>query len=82
MRGKIKKIVSNHNNLRTTEMEGEFSEPPTVGQPFTIFGEALEEKEGVRMIRTTPVKEVGLITGGDLVFKTENSEYELEIHPE
>jgi hypothetical protein len=81
MKGKLKKIVSTHNNLRTTEMEGEFHKPPIIGQDFVIFGKALDPDADVRMIRTTPVKALKDIADYRMVFFTQNSEYELEIYP-
>lgn len=80
MKGKLKKIVSTHNNLRTTEMEGEFHKPPIIGQDFVIFGKALTEGMDVRMIRTTTVKDIKDLDGR-FVFFTQNSEYELDIYP-
>jgi len=64
------KIESNHNNLRTNEMEGVCTDLPEVGKRFLIFGEGLEF--GHRVITTTRVQEVE-----GHVFRTKNSTYEL-----
>lgn len=76
MKGKLVRIKSNHENMRTTEMIGEFVWPPTIGKCFRIFGESLTEGEKYRVIMTTKVKEIkreeGIIT-----FKTANTTYKL-----
>lgn len=69
---KLTKITSAHNNLRTNEVVGKCCELPKVGEIFVMYAEGLEY--GTRMISTSPVKEVH-----ELGFKTENSEYKLEV---
>jgi len=80
--GVLEKINSNHNNLRTTSMQGVFESFPDVGEQFIIFGEGIEF--GNRMIHTTPVKEI-LELGKDnedldyILFNTANSKYRLTL---
>ena len=80
----LKKIKSNHNNLRTDVIEGFTRELPAVGEVFWIEGEALDslvrDRGGVRLIRTSPVKTVTHEENTNLyLFTTENSEYSLEV---
>jgi hypothetical protein len=69
---KLTKISSSHNNLRTNDVTGKCHVLPQVGTSFTMFAEGLEF--GTRIIATSEVKEV--TPEG---FKTENSEYKLEV---
>lgn len=73
---KLTRITSNHTKLRTDTVEGDCTLLPTIGQCFFMTGKGLEF--GTRFVNTSPVKEIvkdGLIEK----FKTENSEYQLEI---
>lgn len=78
MQGTLKRITSNHTNLRTPEMKGEFLEMPIPGKRFTIVGESLTPENNARVITTTPIKTVNYMDGR-CVFTTENSEYELSL---
>jgi len=75
-KGILKKIESNHNNLRTNEVEGVFS-LPQVGEAFILFGKGLDF--GTRLIFTTPVKN---FNEKNMTFTTENSTYFLTIEEE
>lgn len=76
----LKKIESNHNNLRTDEVSGIAHTLPTVGKPFFMYAKALEEGD-VRYIHTSPVAEVRTLEN-EIVFKTENSIYSLIVSEE
>lgn len=65
-------------HLRTQEMTGFFGREPTPGERFTLFGESLEAEDGVRILRTSPVKSVE-VTATGFNFETENSRYELSV---
>lgn len=85
MKGKLTRIGSNHQNMRTDAAEGVFETLPTVGECFLMLGKGLTKingKESTRMIQTSPVIEVET-KGFDLYsytwFKTKNSEYKLEV---
>lgn len=73
---KLTRITSNHTKLRTDTVDGETSHLPTIGECFIMTGKGIVF--GTRLVTTSPVKEIikdGLIEK----FKTENSEYQLEI---
>jgi hypothetical protein len=76
----LKKIESNHNNLRTDEVTGITHNLPEVGERFFMYAEALEEGD-VRHIYTSPIKEVREVDN-EIVFKTENSVYSLIVDGE
>lgn len=75
--GVLKKIESSHNNLRTSEMEGVFSEFPKIGESFQIFGKGL--KIGNRLIYTSPIKEILESDDNSITFKTHYSKYHLSL---
>lgn len=78
LRVKLVKIESNHNNLRTNEMEGRTGSIPEVGYDIIVFGEGIEF--GTRMIHTTEVKESTYNKETKtFTFKTKNSTYSLEM---
>lgn len=80
LNAKITKIVSTHNNLRTNDMVGVTPQIPEVGKFFSIFGESLSFKGGMRAITTTLVQESNFDSATKtFTFKTENSTYTLEI---
>jgi hypothetical protein len=74
----LKKIESNHTNVRTNETAGRVIDLPTVGKYFVLVGESLTPGMDARCITTTEVKSVEQL---DKVykFKTLNSTYELEV---
>jgi hypothetical protein len=74
----LKRMLSNHNNLRTDVIEGMAMHLPSVGMPFILFGESLTDPAATRVVTTTPVMETKV---NDSVwwFKTKNSTYELTV---
>lgn len=76
----LTRILSTHQNVRTREVEGITNQLPEVGQIFNLVGEPLDEKTSVRVIVTSPVKEVRHHPEeGSMEFWTENSHYGLQI---
>ena len=80
--GILEKISSNHNNLRTTLMEGMFQDFPVIGETFIIFGEGIVF--GNRMIHTTRIQEIiEFGTNEDnhdfSIFRTANSTYKITL---
>lgn len=72
---KLTRLNSVNNNLRTNEIVGFCVDLPVVGSSFFMYSEGLETA-GVRVVQTSVIKE--MTTSG---FKTENSEYQLELLP-
>ena len=80
MHAKITKIESNHQNLRTNDMEGKTPVIPEVGERFIIFGESLTPGNNARVIQTTEVQESTYDSATKtFTFKTKNSLYTVEI---
>lgn len=77
MRYKVKltKLKSNHNNLRTNEVDGYCHRLPILNQGFTMFAESLTGA-GVRTIQTTKVLELDTL-GNVITFRTRNSTYKV-----
>ena len=75
---KLKRFASTNNNLRTEEIVGTFNEPPTEGDCFVIFADALDDshEDYLRHVRTSRVLEVQNVDGG-WQFRTLNSVYSL-----
>lgn len=71
------KVKSSHNNLRTPEVFGRIEQLPIVGNSFFLLAAGLDF--GTRIVQTTPVQSVEKLTDTLYTFKTENSEYKLEI---
>jgi hypothetical protein len=69
---KLTKISANTNNLRTNQVIGKCFELPKNGEVFVMYAEGLEY--GTRMVSTSLVQEVH-----EKGFKTQNSEYALEV---
>ncbi len=88
--GRITRLQSNHNNIRTDHMDGSFDELPEVGKSFQIFGRSLTPGLDCRAITTTFVREImdmakyqGVVSKNRfLQFKTANSTYQLEVKSE
>lgn len=75
---KLTRIKSNHENLRTNEVEGETQTfPPDLNKPFSLIGQSLSGL-GYRFVQTTPIVELTEEAIGVYRFKTLNSEYTLE----
>jgi len=79
MKAKLKKINSNHNNLRTDTVEGHIDFLPEVNLPFMIKAEPIDPNADIRLVWTTPVKSVQYIDSNTIVFETKNSTYEIEL---
>ncbi len=73
-RVRLTRLASNNANLRTPSMDGVTAAMPEVGHGFRLIGKSLTEGGSFRMIHTSKVIEVSGET-----FKTENSEYRLEL---
>lgn len=71
-RGKLKKISSTHQRLRTNVIDGWFLDTPKVGHSFVMFADPIDPETDLRVVETTPVREVRADS-----FDTENSTYEL-----
>jgi hypothetical protein len=78
---KITRKSSNHNSFRTDSIDGIAEQLPAIGSSFRMLGESLSFKGGVRVVVTTPVKEITrlrLTKPEVMEFKTANSVYEVE----
>lgn len=75
----LKKIESNHNNVRTNETEGQTLALPEVGKNFSLVGASLTPGLTHRVITTTEIKEVETQGDGSYIFKTLNSTYGLVV---
>ncbi len=75
----LKKIESNHNNVRTNETEGQTLHLPEVGKNFSLVGASLTPGLSHRVITTTEIKEVEKSEDGSYIFKTLNSTYGLVV---
>ena len=80
--GKIFKINSTHNNIRSETMDGVTASLPTVGHDFRIFGEALEHGYDRRGIFTTTVQELVELSNRTYLFRTLNSTYVFRVDKE
>lgn len=84
MKGILSKVETNHNRVRTDEVEGEFVQTPEVGKSFLIFGEALcpvvKAAGGFRKVNTSIVQKVDWDPHQkEFTFKTLNSVYKLRV---
>jgi hypothetical protein len=68
--GKLYRISSTHDNLRTPHVDGYYTDTPSVGQFFVMYADAIDPGADVRQIITSLVLEVD-----GPYFRTENSEY-------
>jgi hypothetical protein len=75
---KLTKIESNHKNLRTDTVEGVTEMLPTVGESFILIGKPLTEGAIFRTVFTTEIQFVERM-GNEIMFKTRNSTYKVEI---
>lgn|GEM_PF-5307153 len=82
LKGTLYKVESNHNRVRTNEMEGTFEEKPYPGRCFSMYGESLELRVpgAMRIIRTSIVQAVTMLDEDptNLEIKTLNSTYRLK----
>lgn len=76
----LTRIESIHSNLRTDEVFGETKDLPMIGKSFVMSADPINENAFIRVIETSPVKEVRHHTEeGSLEFWTNNSHYGLQI---
>ena len=75
----LKKIESNHNNLRTNEVEGYTLTLPKEGTSLVLTGESLTPGMTARLVHTTEIKEVQKTNEKEFLFKTQNSTYQLTV---
>lgn len=67
--------------LRTSEVLGLTKGPPTLGAPFDMMAVGLTEGT-TRLIATSLIKNVTDLGNSKYQFKTQNSEYEVELYDE
>lgn len=81
IRVKLVRIQSNHQNLRTDEIDGKSFHIPEIGESFSIFSEPLEDKSAsARVVVTTPVVTCSYDFGKrHFAFTTKNSIYRLDV---
>lgn len=79
LKGKLIKIESEHNLLRTDEVVGTFLDVPKVGERFTIYAEPLSNEANIRTVNTSPVKSIEKIYEKIWEMKTQFSTYHIEI---
>jgi hypothetical protein len=75
---KITQLSSNHNRVRTREIVGECTNLPVEGKTFLMFAEPIDKSKSTRMLHTTKLKSVRKEDNA-YYFKTQNSEYKLEV---
>jgi hypothetical protein len=85
-KGKLSRLLNSDNTslfpLRTTDIEGTYTEAPIVGERFFFFAEPLNKQEGyTRVVSTSLVTKI-FHGPHHMTFKTTNSTYALETYPE
>ena len=80
MQGKLTRLTSNHNILRTDDITGSFMYMPAQGDQFTIVGTSLTATSNHRIVTTSPIQLVIRISETELEFRTLNSHYKLEVY--
>lgn len=76
---RLVKVASNHNNLRTNEIEGVCERLPSLGNRFILTAPPLEAGD-MRMVFTTEIKSMAYDSDKKKYdFHTQNSHYELYI---
>lgn len=73
----LKKIESTHNNLRTEEVLGLAPQLPKEGKQFFMYTNPLDPEKDLRYVHTSTVSSVNYTEEGTIVFRTNNSLYEL-----
>ena len=76
MRGKLVQMTSNHKQVRTKEIVGDFFEVPVEGRTFIIYSEPLTKGTSIRILSTSLISKV-INLGDSYFFTTQNSEYVL-----
>lgn len=74
----LKKVESTHTNLRTPIVKGFIIEKPALNKELVVLAEPLNPAASGRMIRTTKIKSISVITDKIVRCSTRNSIYEIE----
>ena len=74
----LKKIESNHSNLRTPTVKGFIKEKPALNKEIVVLAQPINPIAVGRMIRTTRIKEINVLTDKIVRCSTSNSIYEIE----
>jgi hypothetical protein len=75
----LTKVESNHNNLRTNEIDGLTLSLPEKGKFFQMVAPPLESGS-IRSVTTTEIKELEKTSEDSYTFKTQNSTYKLKVY--
>lgn len=78
----LKKIESSHDNLRTDEVYGFATLMPEEGSGFMMFSKSLTGDDLARVIKTSKITSVENVGDDEIVFRTQNSTYLIQVHPE
>lgn len=75
----MKKLeLSKVSKFRTETIEGDAPDMPIIGKPFYVFGKSLTEGANVRVVQTSPVKQIDSEEEGEYIISTESgSRYHL-----
>lgn len=79
MKGKLIRLASSNNNLRTNEVVGTFDSLPAEGKEFKMFAESLTPGGLFRLVATSPVSKILSAKDNNYLFNSHFSTYELEI---
>lgn len=83
-KGRLTKMKSDHNRLRTDTVEGVFDDLPTEGSPFALVGESLTPGLDARLFLSSDIQMMLEEGERHRIFRTYNSTYRLdfiETHP-
>lgn len=75
----LTKLNSNHNNLRTTQINGFITKIPKQGESLILYAKPLIKGTTFRCIQTTPMISIERIDKVSYLLKTHNSLYRLYI---
>lgn len=79
MKGKLIRLASSNNNLRTNEVIGIFDSLPVEGKEFKMLAESLTPGGTFRLVTTSPVSKIISSKENNYLFNSHFSTYELEI---
>lgn len=79
MKGKLIRLASSNNNLRTNEVIGVFESLPVEGKEFKMLAESLTPDGSFRLVITSPVSKILSVKENNYLFNSHFSTYELEI---
>lgn len=81
MLGRLTKLSKNENALRTSDIIGNFTKLPTIGESFVIVNDKpLNTLGSNRVVWTSIVKEISSKEENKYEITTENSVYLLEVY--